>query len=116
MHRRFVALVIPLGLVCLLAGCSTKDSPSGPATTPQAVFTLSTHCGVDDLQLGGEWYERVGGILDDGNGNPPAGWANPFQEGRIDRVGDKVVFTDSAGHREVFQPRPMATGPKHECA
>jgi hypothetical protein len=116
MHRRIAALVIPLGFVGLLTGCSTSDSPSGRATTPQAEFRLTTHCGVDDLQLDGEWYERVGGKLDDGTGNPPPGWTDPFQVGRIDRVGDQVVFTDSAGHRETFQPRPAATGPKQGCA
>ena len=47
---------------------------------------------------------------------PAVGLGQPVQHGRIDRVGAKVVFTDSAGHGEVFQPLPIATGPKHECA
>jgi hypothetical protein len=35
----------------------------------------------------GRWYERVGGNLDDGHGNPPAGWGNPYQAGTLTKPG-----------------------------
>ena len=77
---------------------------------------LFTHCGIDELQLDGRWYERSAGRLDDGSGNPPAGWGNPTQQGFVVASGDTVVFTDAAGHRETFRLRPGATEPKSRCA
>lgn len=79
-------------------------------------LTLYTHCGIDELQFEDQWYERVGGVLDDGSGNPPAGWDNPEQEGTIERVDvSTLVFTDGAGHREEFVLREGANGPKQTC-
>lgn len=79
-------------------------------------FTLYTHCGIDELQFEDQWYERFGGVLDDGSGNPPAGWDNPEQEGTIARVDESTLtFTDEAEHREEFVLRADATGPKRTC-
>lgn len=79
-------------------------------------LTLSTHCGIDELKFQGQWYERVGGPLDDGSGNPPAGWDNPEQEGTVTRVDEAtLLFTDEVGHREEFVLREGATGPKRSC-
>ena len=112
--RAISAGLIPL--LGLLMGCSSRAAPSPPGPTPVVSFTLLTHCGIDELQLDGRWYERVGGRLDDGSGNPPPGWDNPQQTGRLERSGDDVVFTDSQGHRVTFQPRPGATAPKQMCS
>ena len=80
-------------------------------------FTLYTHCGIDELQFEGQWYERVGGVLHDGFGNPPPGWDNPEQEGTVVRLDEStLVFTDEAGHHEEFRLRDGATGPKRRCA
>jgi hypothetical protein len=79
-------------------------------------FSLYTHCGVHELHTADGWYERVGGVLDDGNGNPPAGWDNPEQRGTLAGSGPTVVFRDRAGHRETFRLRPGATSPKILCA
>lgn len=43
---------------------------------------LYTHCGIRYLQVGADWFERVGGPLVK-DGNPPAGWGNPSQPGRV---------------------------------
>jgi hypothetical protein len=51
-------------------------------------------------------YARDGGRLDDGNGNPRRGWANPYQQGQLAVSGTAAVFTDHAGHREAFHLRP----------
>ena len=91
----------------LLVGCTPDDGHD---------FVLITHCGIDDLQLEGQWYERVGGLLDDGSRNPPDGWDNPEQKGTVTRVDETtVVFTDDAGHSEEFVLREGATGPKDSC-
>jgi hypothetical protein len=108
-----------------LAGCgaATDDVEPAPATSTSATvavagesFSLYTHCGIRELTFGGRWYERVGGALDDGHGNPPQGWANPYQPGTLTSTGSTVAFRDRAGHHEVFQLRPGATSPKLICS
>lgn len=68
-------------------------------------LSLYTHCGIAGFHLGGRWYAREGGELSDGNGNPPAGWGDPTQEGMIALNADASVatFTDEAGHTETFR-------------
>lgn len=103
--RRPLILATILGLVTGLglAGCHSSDGRS---------ISLYTHCGIRDVKLDNIWFTRVGGVLDDGNGNPPAGWGNPEQDGWIELHGDRAVFTDDHGHTEFFQPtkdnRPTA--------
>ncbi len=42
-------------------------------------FTLLTHCGIQFARFAGaQWATEP---LDDGSGNPPPDWDNPFQEG-----------------------------------
>lgn len=95
-----------LALFLPLAACQSGAEP----------FTLTTHCGIDNLQYEGRWYERVGGPLDDGSGNPPTDWDNPEQEGSIEDVdASTLVFTDASGHHEEFELRDGATGPKTPC-
>ena len=103
--------------VLALAACTSTSDPSGtPPNTSATAVSLSTHCGIDDVEVAGRWYERTGGLLDDGQGNPPPGWANPTQTGAFVTAGELLVFTDDAGHRETFRLRPGATGPKRGCA
>jgi hypothetical protein len=116
------------GLVlCSLAtaGCGASADGSGPApaTSPSGAvavagepFRLYTHCGIRELTFGGQWFERVGGALDDGRGNPPQGWGKTYQPGTLTRSGSSAVFRDRAGHREVFRLRPGATRPRVICS
>ena len=113
MDRRITTLATATAVVALSACASPSETT--PALSGTEV-SVSTHCGVDDIEVGGRWYERVGGRLDDGQGNPPAGWADPVQSGVVVTAGDTLVFTDGVGHRETFRPRPAATGPKQGCA
>jgi hypothetical protein len=108
-----------------LAGCGAATdglapAPAKPSSTTVVngggPFSLYTHCGIRELTFGGRWYERVGGALDDGHGNPPQGWDNPSQAGTLTNSGSTVLFRDHAGHREVFQLRPGATSPKVICS
>lgn len=98
-------------LVLALTGCGA----SAAGTDGQA-FSLYTHCGIGVMSYEGRWYERVGGLLDDGQGNPPAGWGNPYQRGTLARNGARLVFQDEAGHREVFRPRPATASPPPTCS
>ena len=77
----------------LASGCAGEAASTGadPGRTPaQAVspseegtpFTLKTHCGIRFVRIDGLVWEALD-PLDDGRGNPPAGWGNPMQEGRL---------------------------------
>lgn len=92
-----------------LAGCQSLASPS------EHEYTLTTHCGIHELEHDGSWYVRDGGALDDGQGNPPEGWDNPSQQGELHIEGDTATFTDDAGHRETFTLREGASGPLQAC-
>lgn len=115
-----------LMLLLALTGCSAAGASGGtggrtrPPSAPTAAgkaepFSLYTHCGIDELTVDGRWYRREGGRLDDGNGNPPAGWDDPFQPGWLSASGSTVVFRDQAGHVETFRLRPGATAPTTVC-
>lgn len=119
------AALLTLALTPLLAtGCTAPaapvDSPSpvAPAPTSPAqqgvAFDLYTHCGIDELMYEDRWYQRVGGPL--GTSNPPAGWGNPTQPGRLVVDRDHATFTDDEGHEEVFEVREGATDWLMICA
>ena len=114
-------MLLGLAVLAALTACGHHDvlpggrpvATSGPTTVP---FDLYTHCGIHELTYDGRWYERREGILDDGSGNPPPGWDNPFQAGVLTVEGASAVFTDDAGHHESFAVRTGATGFKTICA
>lgn len=99
-----------------LAGCGATHaplsvhSPSVPRATPTASpFTLYTHCGIREARIGQHFY-LAAKPLGDGNGNPPAGWDNPFQEGTMTVTSPTTaVFRDAKGHRVTFRVRRGAT-------
>jgi len=66
---------------------------------------VDSQCGVGAFYLeDGTTFVRVEGVLDDGAGGPPKGWASPVQRGWVDPSEDMPVFEDERGHREVFRP------------
>ncbi len=81
----------------------TYPSPEGP-------FDLYVHCGVEWLQFRGRWWRTD--PLADGNGNPPAGWGNPYDNGQLTIVGlDTAEYTSSVGEVVIFQRTDSTTGP-----
>lgn len=121
MSRRSTGHIWTMLLSLTVAACgSALPAPVSSTTQTSAPvsrhFSLYTHCGIHELTFGGRWYERVGGALDDGQGNPPSGWDNPYQAGTLSGSGATVVFSDRVGHRETFHLRPGATGPKTLCS
>jgi hypothetical protein len=83
------------------------DQAVSPTATPakSMPYNLYTHCGISWVRVGDKYYTAVR-PLSDGSGNPPSGWANPYQAGTITLVSPaEVVFTDKAGHRVVFTAR-----------
>ena len=45
-------------------------------------YELYTHCGVRNAYFAGRWW-LAAPPLDDGSGNPPRGWDNPTQVGKM---------------------------------
>lgn len=79
-------------------------------------FDLLTHCGVREALIKNAYYV-ASPVLDDGNGNPPPGWSNPYDSGTITINADKTAdFEDSAGHQAHFVLRPGATTWLRTCA
>ncbi|WP_185746063.1 hypothetical protein [Oryzihumus leptocrescens] len=79
-------------------------------------FALYTHCGIHELAYAGKYYTRVGGPLTDGQGNPPAGWDNPYQRGSLVVRATQAFFSDATGHHETFAVRPGATSFETVCS
>ena len=124
------ATMVAAVLVTAITGCArTSADPGHPATatanrpaagTPAAgtpvPYTLYTHCGIDEANISGRWFE-ADHPLSDGNGNPPPGWGNPDQPGTMRMLSATTAeFRDSLGHVVRFHLLAGATGPKHICA
>ena len=97
-------------------GVAVALSLVGCAPTGGEPIELSTHCGIEWLSHEGEWFVRVGGLLDDGAGNAPPGWADPVQSGWVERPDEaSAVFTDAEGHREEFRRSGEGPGLTDGC-
>jgi hypothetical protein len=102
---------------CVLAAAPTPQQlPNGsflhyPQSSPLPVGTtlslrLFTHCGVDRMiDFAGVFWESV-----DPAGrhpNPPAGFGNPYDDGRITLRGPgDAVYVSSQGRSLALRPRP----------
>jgi hypothetical protein len=92
---------------------SARAAAAAGAAQP---YQLYTHCGIDEARLGNRFFEAVH-PLSDGQGNPPPGWGNPYQQGTVTLLSPtRAVFRDNAGHKVQFRLRPGATGFKRVCA
>jgi len=114
---RVVTALVVIALMALpIVGSVARHPVEEPGPGPVASrgqdmsFELYTHCGISELKALGKFYARIGGVLGDGFGNPPAGWDNPYQSGRLSIVGDIAIFHDTRGHTVDFKVRPNATG------
>lgn len=110
----------------VLSACATTTSVAGSSAAhppgevggvvDAAPFALYTHCGIHELAYEGRYYTRAGGPLSDGQGNPPAGWDNPYQRGSLVVESSQAFFSDAKGHRETFALRPGATSFETICS
>ena len=121
--RTVTALLIIAGMatpVIGLAGRHPVEDPSAgqsPAIFGKTIpFELYTHCGIGEIKAFGKYFERVGGTLGDGFGNPPKDWDNPYDSGTLSVVGNSAVFRDTHGHEVNFKLRPKATGFSTMCS
>jgi hypothetical protein len=117
--RSIAAAAATLAVLC---GCAppaepTNDPSASPTTTAASSipFSLFTHCGIYEIQVQHTFFV-ADQPLDDGHGNPPAGWANPYQPGTISVAGFTAVFHDDTGHAVTFHERPGATSFLRTCS
>jgi len=95
-----------------ITGHATSVVTAGKSARP---YLLLTHCGIDEGRIGSRYFEAVH-PLSDGQGNPPAGWGNPFQPGTLTVLSPtEALFQDHAGHHVLFRLRPGATTFKYLC-
>ena len=105
----------PAAQVTSPARPSTPTTAAAAARSPQP-YQLYTHCGIDEARIGNRYFEAVH-PLSDGQGNPPPGWGNPYQQGTMTLLPPAgAVFRDHAGHQVQFRLRPGATAFKHLCS
>lgn len=108
---RRVLSVAAASVLMLVAGAA-----SAPAAHRGAPFSLYTHCGISGLSLGTVYY-LADHPLDDGNGNPPDGWGNPYQPGWITTpTAGTAVFTDGAGHSASFHLTAGGAAGPYPCS
>lgn len=115
-------LTAAVGLI-MLSGCAAAEgSPSDTTAVHSAddlagstPYNLYTHCGIHEALVDGTYFV-ADRRLDDGQGNPPPGWNNPYQAGVITVTGSQATFRDDAGHVVTFKARSGATGFLDVCS
>lgn len=98
------------GRIC---GPDVAALPCGSGVDPGVGYRykLLTHCGIEYAYFDGRFW-LADPKLDDGSGNPPAGWDNPFAEGVMTLLpGDEARFTDDEERTVVFRPAPDSYQP-----
>ena len=76
-------------------------------------YHLSTHCGIEWAKIRGTFWHTE--QLSDGNGNPPQGWGNPYQSGRlVFQSATTATFVSDAG--QVVLHRTSRSEPPFVCS
>ena len=100
---------VAIGVSVTLASCGPPEADRSVPATPgkDHSYVLYTHCGVRAAVFDkGRWW-LANPPLDDGNGNPPPGWGNPFTRGvMVLAEEDLAVFTSESGQVVEFVPWP----------
>jgi hypothetical protein len=113
--RSAVAMVCMVGVALLVPACASETSSPGangeflrqPYESGTEVgnsygYQLYTHCGVHWARIDGRFWETF--PLNDGNANPPDGWGNPYQAGKIVLESTDSARFEGAGHELQFVP------------
>jgi hypothetical protein len=112
---RAITVIAACCAVLLVTGCTAQEPAPATLAGASTEVDLSTHCGIRYLQVGVDWFERVGGPLVN-DGNPPSGWRNPSQPGRVVVSGHIASFADHAGHKESFEKLDKPPSSATNCA
>jgi hypothetical protein len=106
-----------VALAAVAAGCASARMTARSPTTSGArgkPYRLYTHCGVGWARIDGTFW-RATKPLSDGNGNPPPGWADPFQEGTLTMRNRTTAEFSSPAGSVTFQ-RTERTQPPFMCS
>jgi hypothetical protein len=86
---------------------ATAYADSAPSVGEAVDYFVYTHCGVESIKIDGRWWHAVEPLYgDDGPGDSPDGWGDPYQEGELTQHSeDRITF--EANHAEgEFVPAP----------
>lgn len=107
------AAVGAAAVLTLLAGCGSVGSggPAAPTSTPTSAaprgstdgkkvvdsfkYNLYTHCGIRFAKFAHRTWATE--PRSDGSGNPPMGWDNPVQAGKMYLLADDVAVFRASG-------------------
>jgi hypothetical protein len=106
-----------LTLAAVVAGCGSQMTAARPATNRAHQgerYLLYTHCGIQWARIGRTFWRAVP-PASDGNGNPPPGWDNPFQEGTLTLRSPTTAEFNSAAGSVIFK-RTGRTQPPVICS
>jgi hypothetical protein len=123
MATRYVrGIAAAAAALAVLSGCAPPAAPTIDASTRPTTnavwsvpFALYTHCGIYEARVQDTFF-IADQPLDDGQGNPPAGWGNPYQSGTLTVAGSKAVFHYDSGHSVTFHEQPGATSFLRTCS
>ena len=123
MATRYLRVIAAAGTaLAMLSACASPAAPpieasTGPTATavPSVPYALFTHCGIYEARVQNTFFV-TDQPLNDGHGNPPAGWGNPYQPGTITVTGSMATFHDDSGHTVIFHERPGATRFLRTCS
>ena len=86
---------------------ATAYADSAPPAGESVDYFLYTHCGVESLKVGGRWWHAVEPLYgDDGRGDSPDGWGDPYQEGEMTLTSEDSLTFEAKGTVVEFVPAP----------
>lgn len=116
MRRRalVISVLAVVGANCWTVAASAVTRPVAVDARQSTAYDLYTHCGIKWARIHGKYW-RAEKPLSDGQGNPPAGWGNPYQAGTLSFPSRNIaVFASRAG--EVTFRRTNRTNPPCICS
>ncbi len=83
-----------------------RRSRAGNEQSGAASFNAYTHCGLENIHVGGRWWHAKPPLYNQKRTGPPAGWGDPYQGGTLTLESpDRAVF-EALGQRVIFVPAP----------
>lgn len=113
-----VAVIAAPGSPRRLLARSMPDTDSGRVESGADYrFTVYTHCGLDGrIEFDGSSWDYAGpGAPDDGSGNPPPGFDNPFDRGTMKLISEDVAEYRSSSGSIVKYRRRDGSKPVDMC-
>jgi hypothetical protein len=121
MNPRTALAGLAMALLVAVSGCGGSETAGQPAqktspvdSTHSVPFNLFTHCGIKWARIRGTYW-RAEDELSDGNGNPPEGWGNPYQSGRLSFQSRRTATFRSPAGLVVFH-RTSQSKPPFICS